>query len=81
MATESLPLGFAARDVVVVGDRPDAQRIVIEVGVALLITSNGTAAPDDVVALARERDIAVVTSPLDSYVTNRMVTLSAPCRR
>ena len=44
MATESLPLGFSAGDVVVVGNRPDAQRIAIEVGVALLVTSNGTQA-------------------------------------
>jgi manganese-dependent inorganic pyrophosphatase len=80
MATESLPLGFKAGDVVVVGDRPDAQRIAIEVGVALLVTSNGTAPADDVLALARERGSAVVSSPLDSYVTSRMITLSAPCR-
>jgi manganese-dependent inorganic pyrophosphatase len=80
MATESLPLGFKAGDVVVVGDRPDAQRIAMEIGVALLVTSNGTAPPDDVLALAREHDVAVVVSPLDSYVTSRMITLSAPCR-
>jgi manganese-dependent inorganic pyrophosphatase len=80
MATESLPLGFTAGDVVVVGDRPDAQRIAIDVGVALVVTSNGTSPPEDVLALARERGIAVVTSPLDSYVTSRMITLSAPCR-
>jgi manganese-dependent inorganic pyrophosphatase len=80
MATESLPLGFSAGDVVVVGNRPDAQRIAIEVGVALLVTSNGTKPADDVLGLARERGTAVVVSPLDSYVTSRMITLSAPCR-
>jgi manganese-dependent inorganic pyrophosphatase len=80
MSTESLPLGFRAGDVVVVGDRPDAQRIAVEVGVALLVTSNGTAPPDDVQELARARDTAIVSSPLDSYVTSRMITLSAPCR-
>jgi manganese-dependent inorganic pyrophosphatase len=80
MASESLPLGFEAGDVVVVGNRPDAQRIAIDVGVALLVTSNGTKPDDDVLALARERGTAVVTSPLDSYVTSRMITLSAPCR-
>ena len=80
MATASLPIGFRAGDVVVVGDRPDAQRIAIEVGVALLVTSNGTTPPEDVLALARARDVAVVASPLDSYVTSRMITLSAPCR-
>ena len=80
MATESLPLGFSAGDVVVVGNRPDAQRIAIEVGVALLVTSNGSEPTPEVLDLARERGIAVVVSPLDSYVTSRMITLSAPCR-
>jgi manganese-dependent inorganic pyrophosphatase len=80
MATESLPLGFKAGDVVVVGNRPDAQRIAIETGVALLVTSNDTKPADDMLELARERGTAVVTSPLDSYVTSRMITLSAPCR-
>jgi manganese-dependent inorganic pyrophosphatase len=80
MATESLPLGFSAGDVVVVGDRPDAQRIAIEVGVALLVLSNGTKPSDEVLDLARERGTAVIASPLDSYVTSRMITLSAPCR-
>jgi manganese-dependent inorganic pyrophosphatase len=80
MATESLPLGFEAGDVVVVGNRPDAQRIAIETNVALLVTSNGTKPDDDILALAQEHGTAVVASPLDSYVTSRMITLSAPCR-
>ena len=80
MATESLPRGFCAGDVVVVGDRPQAQRVAIEVGVALLLTSNDTAPAPDLLALAEQRGTAIVTSPLDSYVTSRMVTLSAPCR-
>ncbi|HEX5617065.1 MAG TPA: putative manganese-dependent inorganic diphosphatase [Solirubrobacteraceae bacterium] len=80
MATESLPLGFEAGDVVVVGNRPDAQRIAIETNVALLVTSNGIRPDDDILALAQEHGTAVVTSPLDSYVTSRMITLSAPCR-
>jgi manganese-dependent inorganic pyrophosphatase len=80
MATESLPLGFEAGDVVVVGNRPDAQRIAIETNVALLVTSNGTRPDEDILALAQEHGTAVVTSPLDSYVTSRMITLSAPCR-
>jgi manganese-dependent inorganic pyrophosphatase len=80
MASESLPMGFAAGDVVVVGDRPKAQRVAIEVGVGLLVVTNGTAADEEILELARERGSAVVTSPLDSYVSARMITLSAPCR-
>jgi manganese-dependent inorganic pyrophosphatase len=80
MASASLPLGFAPGDVVVVGDRPEAQRVAIEVGVGLLVVTNGTTADESIVELARARGSAVVASPLDSYVTARMITLSAPCR-
>jgi manganese-dependent inorganic pyrophosphatase len=80
MAVDSLPGEIGAGDVVVVGDRPKAQLRAVELGVALLVTSNGTVPSDEVLALARERDTVVISSPLDSYVTSRMVTLSAPCR-
>jgi manganese-dependent inorganic pyrophosphatase len=80
MATSSLPMGFEAGDVVVVGDRPDAQRVAIDVGVALLVTSNGTLPTDDIRALAGERGTAVIASRMDTYVSSRMITLSAPCR-
>jgi manganese-dependent inorganic pyrophosphatase len=74
------PSRIAAGDVVVVGDRPEAQRLAIERGAALLVTSNGAVPPEDMLALARERGTAVVSSPLDTYVTARMITLAAPCR-
>jgi len=80
MAVDSLPGEIGAGDVVVVGDRPKAQLRAVELGVALLVTSNDTVPSDEVLDLARERDTVVISSPLDSYVTSRMVTLSAPCR-
>ena len=79
MDVGSLPSEIGAGDVVVVGNRDDAQRAAIELGVGLLVTSNGTAPADDTLALAAERGVPVVSSPLDSYVTARMITLSAPC--
>jgi manganese-dependent inorganic pyrophosphatase len=80
MDVGSLPDEIGEGDVVVVGNRDDAQRRAIDLGAALLLTSNGTRPTDDVLALARERGTTVVSSPWDSYVTSRMVTLSAPCR-
>jgi len=66
-------------DVVVVGDRADSQKRAIEAGVALLVLSNGAVAGGTIVELAARRGTAVVSSPLDSYVTSRMITLSEPC--
>ncbi len=72
--------GISEGDVVVVGNRTGAQRVAIEHGAALLVTSNGSRPPDDVLKLAREHGTAVIVSPLDTYVSGRMVTLAAPCR-
>jgi manganese-dependent inorganic pyrophosphatase len=74
------PTGIEEGDVVVVGDRPAAQKRAIELGAALIVCSNGDEPDDEVLELARERGTSVVLSPLDSYVTGRMITLSAPCR-
>jgi manganese-dependent inorganic pyrophosphatase len=75
----SSPTRMEAGDVVVVGNRPDVQMRAVERGAGMLVTSNGTRPPDDVLRLAKERGVAVVASTLDSYVSARMITLAAPC--
>jgi manganese-dependent inorganic pyrophosphatase len=67
-------------DVVVVGDRPNAIENSIRRRVALLVLSNEAEPDDEMLRLAADHGTCVVTSPLDSYVTSRMVTLSEPCR-
>jgi manganese-dependent inorganic pyrophosphatase len=72
--------GISEGDVVVVGNRTEAQLLAIELGAALVVISNGAAPEPEVIEQARERGTAVVVSPLDSYVSGRMITLAAPCR-
>ena len=74
------PSGIQAGDVVVTGDRADNQRRAIELGAALLVLSNGSQPPPATVELAREHGTALVVSPLDTYVSGRMITLAGPCR-
>ena len=71
--------GASPGDVVVVGNRADAQRLAIERGAQLLVLSNDSEPDDDILALAQERGVAVIVSALDSYVSGRMITLAAPC--
>jgi manganese-dependent inorganic pyrophosphatase len=71
--------GISDGDIVVVGNRPDAQVRVIELGAALVVLSNGAPPSEEALKAARERGTAIVVSPLDSYVSGRMITLSAPC--
>ena len=67
-------------DVVIVGNRTDAQLQSIELGAAMLVASNGIEPAKSVLDAAREHGCSVVVSPLDSYVSSRMITLAAPCR-
>ncbi len=73
------PSGISEGDVVVVGNRADAQRLAIDLGAALLVLSNDSAPSDEVVGMARSRGTAIIVSPLDTYVSGRMITLAAPC--
>jgi manganese-dependent inorganic pyrophosphatase len=72
--------GISEGDAVVVGNRDDAQKLVIELGAALVVISNGSRPTEEVTELARARGTSLVISPLDSYVSGRMITLAAPCR-
>ena len=74
------PSGISDGDVVVVGNRDDSQKLAIDLGAAMLVLSNDARPSDEVLELARGRGVAVAVSPLDSYVSGRMITLAAPCR-
>jgi manganese-dependent inorganic pyrophosphatase len=74
------PSGISDGDVVVVGNREDSQRLAIGLGAALLVLSNDARPTEEVLELARSHRVAVAVSPLDSYVSGRMITLAAPCR-
>ncbi|MHB8656454.1 MAG: putative manganese-dependent inorganic diphosphatase [Solirubrobacteraceae bacterium] len=73
------PSGISEGDVVVTGNRADAQALALELGAALLVLSNGSRPTDEVLALAERKGATIIVSPLDTYVTGRMITLAAPC--
>jgi manganese-dependent inorganic pyrophosphatase len=79
MAIGSSPAAIGPGDVMVVGDRPDAQRRAVELGVSLLVSPNSSVPSDEILELARAGNTTVVVSPLDAYVTARMISLAAPC--
>ncbi len=74
------PSGISQGDVVVLGNRADAQKLAIDLGAALIVLSNQATPTDEILELARHHGTAIVVSPLDSYVSGRMITLAAPCR-
>ena len=67
-------------DIAIVGhDRPEAQQRALELGVAVLVTTQGRPVRPEILALAQERGAGIVESPLDSYVTGRLIGLAVPC--
>jgi manganese-dependent inorganic pyrophosphatase len=79
MGVDSMGKSMKQGDVVVVGDRPEAQRRAIELGAGVLVISNGSRPEDEVLRMAEEHGTTVVLSPLDSYVTSRLIQISVPC--
>jgi manganese-dependent inorganic pyrophosphatase len=79
MSVDSMGSQMGGGDIVIVGDRSKAQKRAIDLGVSFLVVTNGARPDDEVLELAEEKGTAVLLSPLDSYVTSRMVQLSVPC--
>ena len=79
MSAHSMGQQIKPGDIVIIGDRPEGQRRAIELGAGVLVVSNGARPEDGVLRLAEEKGTTVVLSPLDSYVTSRMIQLSVPC--
>lgn len=79
MSVDSMGRQMEPGDIVVIGDRTDAQLRAIELGAGILVVSNGVRPDKEVLKLAGEKGTSVVLSPLDSYVTSRMIQLSVPC--
>ena len=79
MSVGSMGQSMQPGDIVVIGDRPKGQRRAIELEAGVLVVSNGVRPGDEVLEMAREKGTAVVLSPLDSYVTSRLIQLSVPC--
>ncbi len=62
----------------VLGDRTDAQRAAIEFGVgALVVTGDNPVAPE-ILDLAREREVILISVPHHTYTTLRLIQLSVP---
>jgi manganese-dependent inorganic pyrophosphatase len=62
----------------VMGDRQDAQRVAIEGGVGALVVTGDLPVADEIVALARERNVTLISSPHHTFSTVRLLNLSTP---
>lgn len=80
MSVDSMGQSMQHGDIVVIGDRPEGQRRAIELGAGVLVVSNGVRPEGETLKLAEEKGTPILLSPLDSYVSSRMIQLAVPCR-
>lgn len=64
---------LARSSVIIVGDRYDIQQRSIQSGVRLLVISGGLPVEEDVVEMAREREVSIIVSPHDSATTSWII--------
>lgn len=63
---------------VVMGDREDAQRIAIEQQVGAVVVTGALSVSDEIIALAREKNVTLISSPHHTFTTVRLLNLSIP---
>lgn len=64
----------------VMGDRIDAQRAAIEFGVGALIITGDHPVAEEILDLARQRQVGVISVPHHTYTTVRLIHLSSAVR-
>jgi manganese-dependent inorganic pyrophosphatase len=62
----------------VMGDREDVQRMVIEEGVCALVITGGLPISNEIVAMAKDRNVTLISSPHHTFTTVRLLNLSIP---
>lgn len=78
MSPESMATYFSQGDILLIGDRENAQEAAIEAGCACLIITGGFPVSQKVLAKAKERGVFIISSPLDTYMVARRITMSLP---
>lgn len=70
----------AEQSIIVVGDRYDIQQKSIQAGVRLLVITGNLEIEDDVIQMARERNVCLITSPFDSASTSWIIRTASKVR-
>jgi manganese-dependent inorganic pyrophosphatase len=68
----------AGNKIVLVGDREEAQRIAVEAGAKVVITTNGVLPSREIKELAEAKGVSLLSSPYDTSSTSLLVLYSAP---
>ena len=75
---ETLAKSMGRKDILLVGDRFDIVKASLQVPVAAVILTGGVDLPQDLLTIAREKGVLVITTPYDTFTTAKLIELSRP---
>jgi len=68
----------AQGDLVILGDRKEAQKELLGLGGICLVITRNTPVSEEIIRLAEEKDGVIIVTPFDSYRTARLINQSIP---
>lgn len=80
MLPNSAKMILESGDVVICGDRDDAQAAAIECGASLMIVSGNHVVSDKVINKAKVQGCSIISTPYDSFTSARLIIQSIPVR-
>lgn len=69
---------ISAGDLVVVGNRIDAQKDAIKRNISVLIIAGGAEIEDEILEMAKENEVAIISTSYNSYMSARVLTQAVP---
>ncbi len=79
-STEVLEGNVEEDDLVIIGDREEAQLSCIKENCSCMIVTNACEVSQEVIEAANARDIVVISSPYDSFTVARLINQSMPIK-
>lgn len=67
-------------DLVILGNRKEAQQCAIDLNVACMVICQGAEISDDIIQQAREKEIVIISTPHDTFTVARQINQSIPVR-
>jgi manganese-dependent inorganic pyrophosphatase len=68
-------------DLLILGNRKDAQQAAIDLNVSCIVVCQGADIPEDIINQAREKEMVIISTPHDTFTVARQINQSIPVRR
>src|SRR5699024_10074908 len=76
MEPSSLEEYVGENDIAICGDRKDIQEIAIKNNISLMILTGKSKIDDKLINIAKKKDITIISTPLDTFTTSRLISQS-----